>query len=533
VAVNPAHTHVSLYLLHPSTTLATAGVKAVAAGYKDEITTVVQGDVEVRALLGYHPGAIPDWAAYVAPWLTVPNSAFGGQSAGLLLFLKVKRRIFAVPFGMAHFVIDRKLIERDFGYRAALRLLNAANLRAVDVRNLDLKTRQTRSTLTFNGGLADFALSLDSEQVMRIAGAAQPFFSDRRIIGADSFAFQHKESIQRLPDRCRTVLKAAFSTPLPKDFEALANFQPERNSKIVADLDGFVSQWLTAGALENLSIALPEIDIKTAAKFCLKTGRTKSDTFDDLTPAAAANAWIQIGATDINDPYLWAFDDNGKPVGHRYTLKECLIAQVDAYKADPTAKRVLSLDNWYRISTSFIQLVSDEVGRIPLISVATRPDFLPATSQGTSETTYNQFDVPMARPDYAEFDQKIFQAGLGVSKVEVCDFLTPGMELVCIKDYSASATLSHLFAQGSVSARMFANSAEYRQHVANVANLKFPVNIAAPLEDFTIVYAIMDDAQRVLPDDLPFFSKVNLLTHARVIRGTQMKLALWHTHKVK
>jgi uncharacterized protein (TIGR04141 family) len=94
--------------------------------------------------------------------------------------------------------------------------------------------------------------------------------------------------------------------------------------------------------------------------------------------------------------------------------------------------------------------------------------------------------------------------------------------MVCVKKLTKSATLSHLFSQGSVSAQLYNGEEPYRARVEGAVPAGGTANNLTP----TIVYAIGTSRPGALADELFFFSKVNLLSHARIVRQCGLKVAL-------
>src|SRR5882724_5837718 len=101
--------------------------------------------------------------------------------------------------------------------------------------------------------------------------------------------------------------------------------------------------------------------------------------------------------------------------------------------------------------------------------------------------------------------------------------------MICVKRETKSATLSHLFSQGSVSATLFNDYPTYREDFYKKVSKKLP-DIFDPAKpkngDFTIVYAISSESLKTLAQALPFFSKVNLRNQRRTIERLGFKLAL-------
>jgi uncharacterized protein (TIGR04141 family) len=59
-------------------------------------------------------------------------------------------------------------------------------------------------------------------------------------------------------------------------------------------------------------------------------------------------------------------------------------------------------------------------------------------------------------------DRDNFKIGGAHDKIEVCDLLNEARQMICVKKMVSSATMSHLFSQGSVSATLLRKEPKYR-----------------------------------------------------------------------
>jgi uncharacterized protein (TIGR04141 family) len=107
----------------------------------------------------------------------------------------------------------------------------------------------------------------------------------------------------------------------------------------------------------------------------------------------------------------------------------------------------------------------------------------------------------------------------GQTPIEICDLLSKDRQLIHVKRHLGSSDLSHLFAQGLVSAEVLQTSIECRtrarERIADLSGASpdyaFFSNDALHTGDFEIVYAIIERwRSRSFSQALPFFSKVNL-----------------------
>ena len=103
--------------------------------------------------------------------------------------------------------------------------------------------------------------------------------------------------------------------------------------------------------------------------------------------------------------------------------------------------------------------------------------------------------------------------------------MTPDGDFVHIKSMESSATLSHLFGQGTVSARLFRAHGEYRRRVEE----RFRGRYGTDLEqraDLRVVFAIGTPKDGPLSESLFFFSLVNLAQHKQMLDAMGYRVAV-------
>ena len=106
--------------------------------------------------------------------------------------------------------------------------------------------------------------------------------------------------------------------------------------------------------------------------------------------------------------------------------------------------------------------------------------------------------------------------GEGSSKIEFCDILDiKNKNLIHIKRFTGSHSMSHLFAQGAHSFTLLVKDAEFRKKVKNKIAVDYN-NISIDLnEKYNVVYGIITNKKKV---GLPFFSKLTLIEYVENIK---------------
>lgn len=119
------------------------------------------------------------------------------------------------------------------------------------------------------------------------------------------------------------------------------------------------------------------------------------------------------------------------------------------------------------------------------------------------------------------------------------DLLTKEGEFVHVKRKSRSATLSHLFAQGSVSATTFSSDGTFRDEIRKVIaevqddedrtswlELVPPGTDVVDRSRYCVTYAVVANSRRQGRAWLPFFSKLNLMQQGRQLEAYGYRIAL-------
>jgi uncharacterized protein (TIGR04141 family) len=117
-------------------------------------------------------------------------------------------------------------------------------------------------------------------------------------------------------------------------------------------------------------------------------------------------------------------------------------------------------------------------------------------------------------------DKKMLCHGGGPSRIEFCDLFTDAKQMIHVKRYCGSQTLSHLFAQGSVGVHLLLNDREFRAKLDALLPRSHRVGVERPdAREYELVYAIVDGSRRSIAEALPFFSRLTLRNAARQIEA--------------
>lgn len=201
----------------------------------------------------------------------------------------------------------------------------------------------------------------------------------------------------------------------------------------------------------------------------------------------------------------------------RWSVYQCLVSE----QRLNSVLYALVEGRWFKIADSLVKQVDTAVAAIPQASV-TLPDGLP----GESEGDYNA-RAAATSSKLALLDKKLVAPDGATTRIEFCDLLSTDGSLVHVKRKSRSSTLSHLFAQGHVSAEAMVDG-RLRDHVraailsaAGNADATAWLNLVPPStanlgrDKVVITYAVIGNSKATGVEWLPFFSRLTLMQTVR------------------
>ena len=270
--------------------------------------------------------------------------------------------------------------------------------------------------------------------------------------------------------------------------------------------------------LENLALAPPEIlDWEQVVRFRFSFDRSRSKTSSDIQRVdVRLSDWVigmraksrldELDIESLRSQRVIALDGDGRE-WKSWPVAKCLVGEVSL----GGVTYVLDEGDFFSVRGDYIHDLDQAIDSI-LLSSVTLPDGTPTMV----EADYNRSAAASA--GHLLLDRQTIRLN-GQSPVEICDLLSKQRHLIHVKRHLGSSDLSHLFAQGLVSAESLQMSIDFRLKAqekvntlcAGSAEFDFFGSGAMQTSDFEIVYAIVEQWRgRSMSAALPFFSKVNL-----------------------
>jgi uncharacterized protein (TIGR04141 family) len=480
--------------------------------------------------VGDQKRAVPDWVRMLNQFLVEPIGNVYSASISAVLIVYHEERYFALTFGSGRFLLDPRACVRDFGLKVTLNRVDPAKLRSMDSRVYDDLVVSTRKQLSRSGAVADFELDVGRALIRGVTGDANEGEIFKRLTGASALKMNTELPFSQLNEILEEVLSAYEDTSYQANFGWIDNIQEVDEASAEA-LDALLEAALLTPNAGGAYLAPADVVDWAEIDGFNYTGGNNSIEYSELSIAQ----YIAIHAGRGQSPDADALKrhrvrvrrDGQAPWRDEWAVYDCIVWETDLNGR----KHVLFDGRWFAVEQQYATRVLAYVA-----SISVDPGGLPDAVLGEDEGTYNASVQTSAPNSYALMDRVLFTPTGGGSSIEFCDLLSAGRQLIHVKKRSGSATLSHLFSQGSVAADLFLQDPGLRTAVRQSLTTAGKAVHAAliPTErpvsaDFEVVYAVLvKQGQGVWPPALPFFSAVNLMHHASRVQNLGFRVSIRH-----
>lgn len=452
-------------------------------------------------------------------------------------------QVFAFTFGFSgRFLLSPDSYQRGFGLRTSLNLIYPSEadpttrLRAIDTKRRAATTTRTRTQASEQTDFETFDVNRFRDILSKATGT--PYRKSdwgSRVTGGDSFNFTADIPINELGDLCRRVERAHLQTDYQTQFDWIDHIRPITNPDTETLLQDQIIALLQQNDFTSLSLAPPEVlDWDRVAAFRYHFDRPQGKAREavlhpdirlrDYLAGLARIARLDSLSYDyLRSARIRAVDGDGGDV-HEWPVWKCLVGEVSLGQKS----YILDEGDFYEIRDDYMAELNSAIRAIPLATIR-----LPASTPTEKEGDYN-YRAAASDTDLLLLDKRTVKINTKTTAIEICDLLTSNHQLVHVKRHLGSSDLSHLFAQGVVSACLLQQSPEFRKktietidQIGKRSTFSFIKPDSFVTSDFEIVYAIAERwAGRTFDQALPFFSKINLREAAQNLHDRGFKVTL-------
>jgi uncharacterized protein (TIGR04141 family) len=425
---------------------------------------------------------------------------------GAIVFLPINDKCVALTFGHTSHHLKNEAYEYDFGLRTTLNAIDAEKITSTDILQPENAKREriqspVASDLTF------FDINKDESIVKRLTGAVRSEFKSyfRHVTGASNIRISSKVAASEVSDLCAKLLEIYERDDFKTAFPDIQNITPIKDPSILQHLDAQLIQAFQQESVD-LVLTIPEIvDHESGFQVAYSSGTYGPRETHDSVFIGHYREFLRT--RDINDVTLSLLkhhslkikDENGH-TKQGYPIYQCLLFDCEY----DNNHYHLCDGNWYRIEQDYIRRLKESLD----------PYFVDHSilqeCNEKGEDSYNA-SVAAANSDYICLDKKNISP-TGQTAVEPCDLYTVNRgvaNLIHIKISTRSASLSHLFNQGTNSVELLRLSEEAKDKLKNLVqpDQRAPIDAAK----FAVTYGIITAKKGSMKSGaLPIFSRISL-----------------------
>lgn len=471
----------------------------------------------------YNRPRFPEWTKFVTPVLDADLDVRTASSSGLLI-LRAAGRHFALSFGFGRNLLDPSKVERRFGLKVALNRIDAQQIRSLDTKTFeDMVVSKTTQT-SKNAELSNFGVDAVRDLLGAVTGRPSDPSLGRTVTGSDALVFTTKRPAKELPDLLAELLMAYEEDTYQERFGWIDHLSEVKDPDDVATLDSALVEQLRAGDTTHTHLAMPE-NLGWNEIFGFKIAGARGREFEDLDLDEyldeLGDGRAELSLEDLKSRKVQVGWVRNGAFESRWNIYRSLVSE-----QDHGGKLYALIEGaWFEVAPNLV----DEVDRYLEALPAARTT-LPDACKNENEGDYNTRTRALSK-DLILLDKKLARPEGATSSVEFCDLMSADAELIHVKRKSRSATLSHLFAQGNISASTLIGDGAFRGSVrAKLSELAGDdadrwLNLipesGSPVERnrYTVHFAVLTNSKGDGTRWLPFFSKLNLMQTAKQIQS--------------
>lgn len=484
-------------------------------------------------------GGSPKWAGFLELSKTELEKVYNNSALGLV-FVSAENRWFCISFGLGHVKLNPDALEQDFGLRVVLNSVDPKQLKSADVRTPDENTLARRTQASRGSDQTAFSIDVERDLVRGLAGKPRDPAFGSYVSGADGLTISRKITINQIGEVCSDSYSMYKSEEYKKNFSWIDQIRHVRDLALIDALElKLVEAIKTAiedGESDSIHLAYPVIYDPDKSNLVRFKGFRSYDLYSDLDFSSYLNALSErdkdtYTSEDLSSHSVHEVNDEGHDCGGKWKVHECIVFETEM----DGSVFVISGGRWYVVETSLAQEVKDFFN-------ATEMFDLPDGEVDENEETYNK-RVAALDADMICLDRQLIKPTGSSTMIEACDFLSRSSQLIHIKDKTSSSRLSHLFNQGTVSARVLAIDGLSRDsviaHVEAVQALTGQKGYEGIIpgskdqivrSDFTVLYGVIVASAN---PKLPFFSLISFRQAARELFGLGFKVGFSWINKPK
>lgn len=472
----------------------------------------VKKEIGLPGLIYVHQPTVnmPDWKTTLEKLTNETINISKNISNKAVVIFKYKERFLSIAYGYGKSILNESTLERNFGLIVAANLVDPKKIRSLNSMTIEDTIVDTQKQSIDYTNQEQFQINQNREILKSVSGAPHSETTAKFLVGTDSLSATRKMNIEDI----KKDLMFYFDTYQKEDYKDrgfgwLDNIKRVKDVTMKETLDLELEKDIVKKDTNTLIGPNKILDWENIVGFYL-TGLGKEVKksisididYERYLTTLYSNPTLKVLAKLKRDKLIAVTDNENEFVVSN--IYDALVYEKEIHET----RYLLCYGDWYEVDSDFYNEVKQKIRNTKISDLTFQPCFF-----GLEEGKYNEL-VANSSPDYVLLDQKNYiLKGFGGSKVEPCDIFTRNKQLIHVKKGGSSSTLSHLFAQGLVSAKILSNDIKLKNHINKFSKSKLGPNYIKAKDknsDFEVIFAIIDKRNSNFEDILPFFSMVNL-----------------------
>lgn len=482
--------------------------------------------------IGHNNDSSPVWYGKLKEGI-MDAPELSNKSTRAVMLIKRNKRIFAFVFGHGKHMIKSETFERNFGMKVVLNNCQVDKLKSIDTTKIDSVTVQSRTQTSKSSELQEFQVDNIRDLLKAVTAEAKDSSRYGNVIsGRDSFHYNYPFSYENIRFMCDRLLDDYQSDKYKVNFEWVDHLHEENDPIIIDSLNQEMLKQINDIYHDkeeyNIHLAPPEIvDMENDLKYSYHGAGEKFNELEVSSYLINKNPRVEFTIEKLKRDRIFVFNDSLEQLETKWSIYNCLITEVQHKKRT----YIFSLGSWYSVDNDFVSKVNNFIRDIPTCNLNFHHY---DTEIHTCENTYNE-SIPVRHNNVISMDRN--NIIIDKSRFELCDLLTNEKHLIHVKPWKSSSTLSHLFAQGRISATTLIKEPniipqinEKIQEKGGDKEFQFANEINGP--QYTVVYAIIYEGDKEVHERIPFFSKLNFMDSVNSLRIMQFNVEKMHIKKI-
>lgn len=471
----------------------------------------------------------PTWTQELASSVEGDIGTIFSASASGVLILAVMKRHFAITFGFGRNLLKPEKIQPQFGLRVALNSIDSDQIRSIDSKTFEDMVVSKSTQTSKKANLPSFGLDTTRDILRAVTGEPRNSKLATRISGADSLVLVAEVEVEEIPKKCEQLLETYKADDYKESFGWIDHLRVVKDANLKERLDEALVNDLNTGDVSRTHLAMPEnVAWEDISHF--KIAGARGHEYEDLDLNTYLNDIDSqsntLTASLLKNRRVTVVYSRSGASDARWNLYNCLVSE---QRLQDTDLYVLIEGTWFAVAQTLVDEAKNYID--PLYQEFGE---LTDANPGEHEDKYNARMATEAPDEFLLLDKNCPRPDGADSGIEFCDLLKSDGTMVHVKRKSKSATLSHLFAQGQISATTLLDDVTYREDVRNLVT-KIADNESqdkwlallpngdskVPMDKLGVAFVVLTNTS---PNKngaswLPFFSQLNLMQHAKQLRG--------------